>query len=293
MIIDIHAHTSNNPLWGLHTEYARISDLERFASEFSVKKIILLATYFPYKGTGVGNKEMLKRVEGNSLFGVFGSLDVMHNLTEGVKELEELLKDERILGIKLYPGYQKFESSDEKMFGIYEIAAKYSVPVMFHTGDLHHCCSKKERENMKKVATKYPCNGKCYIEDLKHLSNPKQMLVAAQKFSEVRFVLSHLGNPYFSEMREVMAECVNVYTDISGQFVSASHEDNPEYRQELKTELEKFIELPKGIERIMFGTDFPIQSYKDSIELVKMLELNEEDERKVFYDNAKRILKLS
>ena len=119
------------------------------------------------------------------------------------------------------------------------------------------------------------------------------MLVAAKRFPEVNFVLSHLGNPYFSELREVMRSCENVYTDISGQFLSASHEDDPEYRRELKTELKKFLEMPNGLERLMFATDFPIQSYKDSIEFVKMLELSKEEEKKVFYGNAKKILKLS
>ncbi|MBT5022517.1 amidohydrolase [Candidatus Woesearchaeota archaeon] len=291
-LIDIHAHTSNYELWGLHTKTATLDDLEKYARQYNIKKIVLMATYFPYKGTGVNNKEMMQRIQGRDLFSFFGSLNVMKDFDKGVSELRELAESKQIAGIKLYPGYQNFNASDEKMFEIYKIADKYGLPVMFHTGELHHCCPRSERKDRELVAQKYPCKGTCYIDDQKHLSQPKQMVGAANKFPNVNFILSHLSNPYFLELCDVMSECPNVYTDISGQFLSASDEDTVEYREELKIEIQQFLELPNGINRVMFGTDFPIQSYKDSIELIKLLNLSSENEEKIFYGNAARLLKL-
>ncbi len=42
----------------------------------------------------------------------------------------------------------------------------------------------------------------------------------------------------------------------------------------------------------MFGTDFPIQSYGDSIEPVELLGLSAEEKQMIYHQNAARILGL-
>ena len=304
MIIDIHAHTSSNTLWGLHTQSATLTDLDRLARLHRVKKIILMATYFPFKGSGLYNRELLRRIKGNPLFAMFGSLDVMNRFSEGLAELRELIDEQMISGIKLYPGYQDFEPSDPGLYAVYELARSAKLPVMFHTGELHHCCSREKRERGEYRCADFVPDKKsslansnkidflnsCWIERLQHLSRPTRMWGAIRDFPDVIFVLSHLGNPFFKELRQVMRECPNVITDISGQFLSGTEEDSPEYRKELSGELKKFLKIDRGVERILFGTDFPIQSYKDSIELIKMLKLSEEEEDFVFYKNGAALL---
>ncbi|MFC1598458.1 amidohydrolase family protein [Patescibacteria group bacterium] len=287
MIIDVHAHTSDHSLWDLHTQTATITDLENFAQKHQVKKIILLATYFPFKQRGMTNLALLERIKDNPLFAMFGSLDVMNNFLLGVRELASLARKKKIIGIKLYPGYQVFDPSDSAYFDIYRLAQDFNLPVMFHTGELHHCCPTEQRQ-----AGEFSCGDECMIDKYGYLAIPRAILGATLQFPQVKFIFSHLGNPFFEQLREVMAECSNVYTDISGQFLSASEEDTPEYRQELKEEMLKFLKLKNGIDRIMFGTDFPIQSYQDSIDLVKALDLSAEDEAKIFYQNAAKVLNL-
>src|SRR3989339_222274 len=276
MIIDIHAHTSNHKMLGLHSQTASIDDLEMYAKKYNIEKIVLMATYFPFKGTGLSNYELLKRIQGKDLFLMFGSLDISSDFEKGLNELEELARDKKIFGIKLYPGYQIFDCAD-----------KYILPVKFHTGELHHCCP---GENRKKG--EFRCGSYCRIDKYGDLSMPKNIFPVAKKFSDVTFILSHLGNPYFDQLQEVMRECLNVYTDISGQFVSATDEDTPGYREVIKKEIEKFLNLSHGIDRIMFGTDFPIQSYKDSLEIIDSLNLSDLDKDKILYQNAKKLLKL-
>src|SRR3989339_752376 len=253
MIIDIHAHTSNHKMLGLHSQTASIDDLEMYAKKYNIEKIVLMATYFPFKGTGLSNYELLKRIQGKDLFLMFGSLDISSDFEKGLNELEELARDKKIFGIKLYPGYQIFDCADKNIFPIYELARKYNYGV---------------------------------------LSMPKNFFLVDKKFSDFIFILSYLGNPYFDQLQEVMRECLNVYTDISGQFVSATDEDTPGYREVIKKEIEKFLNLSHGIDRIMFGTDFPIQSYKDSLEIIDSLNLSDLDKDKILYQNAKKLLKL-
>jgi hypothetical protein len=146
MIIDIHCHTSDHKLWGLHTESATIEDLEKYALRHGVKKIVLLATYFPLKKSGLHNRELLQRIDDNDLFIAFGSLDMTGDISAGILELEELIKGGNISGIKLYPGYQDFDPGGAKVFPMYELAESYDLPVMFHGGELHGCCPRSDRE---------------------------------------------------------------------------------------------------------------------------------------------------
>jgi predicted TIM-barrel fold metal-dependent hydrolase len=279
MIIDIHAHTSNHKLWNLHTETATIADLEKKALENSINKIFLMATYFPYKKSGLMNEELLKRIRGNPLFGMFGSLNVMDKLSEGVEELKILVKNKMITGIKLYPGYQDFDCSDQKLFPLFDIAKQNKIPVMIHTGELHHCCP----EGVIR------CGDYCRLDKLADLSRPSKIVGSIRNFPEVNFILSHLSSPYCDELQDVMSKFSNVYTDISGLFISG-REDSEQQTNEAVGQISDFLKLDNGASRILFGTDFPIQSYADSIALVKKLNLDKESEEKIFYKNALQLL---
>lgn len=286
MIIDIHAHTTNSKLWDLYTESAKIADLENEAVKYGINKIILMATYFPFKNGGLPNALLMERIRGKKLFSMFGSLDAMNRFDKGIKELGEMAEKNLLSGIKLYPGYQDFSCSDEKIFPVFELAGHYRLPVALHTGELHRCCPKDERAKRK-----YKCKSKCQLDSLEHLSRPKEIVKAIKKFPNVNFILSHMANPYHEELREVMTEYSNAHTDISGQFNSAAPYA-AEYKKEIIIEIEKFLLLEKGMERIMFATDYPIQSYKDSIDLIEALKLTTEEKEKIYFKNAIKIINI-
>lgn len=287
MIIDIHAHTTNKSLLGLHTENASIPKIEELMEKNKIDLTVLMATYFPLKMSGLKNEVLSDRISGNKNFLMFGSLDAMNNLKSGMENLYFLLKTKSIAGIKLYPGYQKFHPSNSPLFPLYEMAEKFNVPVAIHTGELHHCCQYKYLDKRPKW-----CRPHCLLDERSYLAHPNIMARAVKKFPKVKFIFSHLSNPYFEDLREMMEIFPNIYTDISGQFLSGTIEARKNYKDLIKREIRKFLRLKNGINRIMFGTDFPIQSQKDSIALVKSLHLSEKDEEKFFFRNAAKILKL-
>lgn len=286
MIIDIHAHTSNHKLWNFHVPTATIEDLEEQAKLYGIYRIFLMATYFPFKQSGVPNMELLSRISGHPLFGMFGSLDLTANFQKGIAELKFLLKEEKIQGIKLYFGYQDAHPADSAIFPVYQIAEQFQVPIMCHGGELHHCCPPEQRKKGQLRCTYKTCP----LDKLTYLSKPNQFTRAVAKFPKVKFIISHLANDYFDELRELMFEFPNVYTDISGQFVSGSGEDTPNYKKQIVQEIREFLALPEGKNRLLFGSDFPIQSYEDSIALVNALGLSKEDEENIFYKNALNLL---
>lgn len=279
MIIDIHAHTSTHRLWGLHTTSASIQTLEELAGLHEVVRTVVMATYFPFKNSGVYNYDMLQRIGDRKQFLMFASLDASADYAEGLKELQVLAEEKKIAGIKLYPGYQNFDPAADEFYGIYEVAEKFELPVAVHTGDLHRCCSKKVKQKCEI----------CEIDRLQYLAEPLQMEKAIKDFPKVNFILAHLGNPYYSQTQELMYLYPNVYTDISGQHVSPLSTQNFE---DVVVEVRKFLLIPGACDRVLFGTDYPIQSYEDSIRIVESLGVTAKAKQKIYYENAAKLLKL-
>ena len=272
----------------LHTTSATIATLEELARQHYVDQIILLATYFPLKGTGVHNFDLLQRIEGHPLFRMFGSLDVMNNLEAGLDELEKLAEGKKIIGIKLYPGYQGFEPSEPRLEPVYALAEKYHLPVMLHGGELHHSCPPERQASASRPCG---CATVCKLPEYSDMAHPRYIEKPARAHPNVKFVVSHLSNPFFGELRRVMTGCPNVFTDISGQFVSGRiGEDTPEYRKHIVAEIKQFLAVPNGYRRVLFATDFPIQSYADSLDLVDRLNLNAVDRENIMSGNALRVL---
>jgi len=273
---------------GLHTIDASLPAIEHACEKHNITRAFVIATYFPYKGTGVPNDQMLARIDGNQRFALIGSLDVMNRFDEGLIELESLARKCKIVGVKLFAGYQSFHVSDQKMFSLYALCEHYHLPITIHGGELHHCCPRDRRERGDLKCQ----NSFCWIDRNTDLSHPGTFARAIRLFPDVNFVIAHLANPYFDELRQLMTDFPNVYTDTSGQFLSGTEEATPEYKQQIMNELRAFLALPKGEDRLMFGSDFPIQSFKDTIELVDGLRLPRKVREKIEWKNANRLYRL-
>lgn len=277
--VDVHCHTSTHLMRGLHTESASIETILNKMDMFDIERSVILATAFPYKGTGLSTADALERIKDHKdRFMVFGTINVHEPLEYQRHMLAKYAEKHLIRGIKLYPGYQSFVMNEPQYAWIYGMAAHYHLPVMIHGGELHHCCTRVQQK----------CGEVCPLDSAGHLSHPNSMLDVFESFPDVRFVVSHLANPYFDDLRHAMWAHKNIWTDISGQWVSGK-EDTPEYKRTITEVVRRFID-DGLIDRICFGTDFPIQSHTDSIELVNSLNLSEEDQKKIFYINPSRLL---
>lgn len=286
MVIDIHAHTSKSPMRGLHTVSANIPTIEQLARNHNIDQVVIMATYFPLKKTGLHNRELLSRIQGKDQFLAFLSLDLTHDIDAGLDEIRKLSNHKQVVGIKLYPGYQNFDPSGPKACRVYGLAEELGLPVALHCGSLHHCCSlEKDDSGLFKCGL-----SSCPLNKMELLSQPYSFEGGVKKFPKVSFLVSHLGNPYFDQLRDLMQHYPNVSTDISGQFKSGSEEDTSDYREKLISELRKFLQLPNGTKRLLFGTDFPIQSYSDSLDLMRRLKLSPDDYKRVMGQNAKQLL---
>ena len=183
--------------------------------------------------------------------------------------LEQHLKSERCVGIKLYPGYHYFYIYDDMLAPIYELAAQYKKPVAVHTG----------LTATEKALLKY--------------AHPNVMDEAATKFRAVHFVMCHLGEPYFTEAVAVMEKNPNVSADLSGM-LAGKIKDFELFCRRKKFYIEQlhgWLAYLNAYDRLMFGTDWPLANFDDYIAFTKLL-IPEEHWNAVFYDNAVRIYHL-
>ena len=193
----------------------------------------------------------------------------MAKLPQKLHLIEQHLRSERCVGIKLYPGYASFCLYDDRLAPIYELAARYKKPVAVHTG----------LTATDKALLKY--------------SHPLVMDEAATKFREVQFVMCHFGEPWFTDAAAVIEKNPNVAADLSGLLerkipdFAAFCEKKHFYIERLKGWLE-YLDL---YDRFMFGTDWPLANLGDYIAFTKEI-IPEEHWQEVFYENAVRIYHL-
>ena len=270
-IIDNHVHLNIHP-----KSRAKIDELERSMVENGIDIALALAAYFPRKTGSITNEQILSLTKDHDNILVFGSLDAENNLQEGITELEKLLVEDRIVGIKLYPGYQFVYPNDEKLDTVYELATRFGVPVMFHSG----------------LAYKSPGGIR--------FSRPIYFDDVADKFPELKIIISHLGDPSIREATAVAHKNPNVYLDFSGLVSNTTK--NKERSEKWKRKNEEYIVKTiedvmidlMGTEKIIFGTDWPISSHKAYLVLVDSLEerlsLNSREKEQILSGNILKVL---
>jgi hypothetical protein len=182
-----------------------------------------------------------------------------------VAELRSLLGAGAIKGLKLYPGYEPFYPADPKLVPAYELAEEFDVPVMIHTGDT------------------YAPSGKVKF------AHPLHVDEVAVDFPRVKFLICHLGNPWFRDCMEVVYKNENVYTDISGLTLG---EFNDRFEAYMRQQLKEMILWGVDPNRVLYGSDWPLASMESYLAFMEELALPSRDKDLMFFENAARLFKL-
>lgn len=264
--IDIHCHTTCSQLREIIPTSATISAIENEMNRYNIECTIVLATYFPKEGRGISNYRMLHWIHNKPTFKLFGSLDFQHYFATGLRELAELAEANYLQGIKIYSGYQEIDYDSEQFACIGNLAQQSQLPIMFHGGFQQ-----------------------CHESDITLAVSPKLIAQVAKKFPYIPIIISHLAWPFVQELIDVTLQFDNVYSDMSGMLDSFK---TPHTLPECVEGIKKFLGAC-GPKRLLFGTDFPIQTHADSIKLIEqsMSDYQDEDRKDVYYNNAARLLK--
>lgn len=156
-------------------------------------------------------------------------------------------------GIKFQPNAQLFYPYEERMFKFYQKAQELDLIVVFHAGD--------EEGGVKG-----------------EYSQPESFVKALKSFPKLKIVLPHLGGFRTWDKLDLVLGYENVYYDTA------------HLPRVIDDEL--FLELINkiGIEKVVFGTDFPWSDHQEDKE--HMEKLLGSEAQKIFWENPKRLLSL-
>jgi predicted TIM-barrel fold metal-dependent hydrolase len=170
-----------------------------------------------------------------------------------------------VKGFKIRLGYVKVYPDDPIYDPIYDYAEDQNLPVMFHTGD---------------TATS--------TGSLKH-SHPLTIDPLANSRPEMKIVICHFGNPWISDVAELIYKHPYVFADMSGLVAGDGAKYAEKYIESLATKLSDAIYFASGADKIIFGTDYPVETYPAGLNLLRRLKIDEDDISKIAQKNAMKV----
>jgi hypothetical protein len=192
--------------------------------------------------------------------------------TKGKEEIRRAIErwdaEKDLAGIKLYPGYQPFYPHDPRLSPVYEYAHRRGLPVLIHQGDT--------------------LDGIGLVK----FARPIEVDEVAGRYRDVTFVLCHFGNPWIAEGAEVVFKNPNVYADTSGLL---AHPSLPYFErmveQSRKVLYEAIVTIGRP-DRILYGSDWPLEELRVAVDLIDRLDLPEADRDLILGGNARRLFRL-
>lgn len=186
---------------------------------------------------------------GDSVIRVIAGISPFFSYPEQLRFCRTLLERGEIIGIKLFTGHEHFFCTDPVLMPVWELAAEYSVPVLFHTG-----------------------------WDDPQYAAPPVMKALARSRPQNTFVYCHCFYPAAAQCFAALGDCENVYFDIS------STADDPAYIPQIKAALEAAIlTMPH---RFLFGSDFGSCGQKAHLDLAASLDITAAQRENLMYRNA-------
>lgn len=182
-----------------------------------------------------------------------------------VEEMERAIKELGLIGAKFHPGVQAFYPNDGRFYPLYEKIVELNVPALFHTGTNGLGAGTPGGMGIRMDYTR-----PIYLDHV------------AADFPRMTIIGAHPAWPWHEEMLAIIGHKSNVFMDLSGW--------SPKYipkaiMDEARTRLQ---------DRILFGSDYPFIMPERWLADFDSLEgFSPEVRRKILYDNAARVLKLS
>ncbi|HKY63531.1 MAG TPA: amidohydrolase family protein [bacterium] len=277
MLIDFHTHFFPNrlmdALWRWFEAHAWPIEYKQYADQAvatlraqGVSRAVSL--HYPHQaGMAESLNEWARRLAEKypGFIEPFGSVHPDDAGKEAI--LRRCFEDYGFKGLKIHCHVQKTAPEDPRMEPVYELCQALDRIVLIHCGNGPHF---KEK----------PTQG--YGYDVTAISGAARFEKVIRKYPRLRFVVPHLGFEEMDRFVAMLKDYPNLHLDTTmaiGGFFPAPV--RPEW----------FFENP---DRILFGTDFPNIPYPWNREKLALeaMGLGPELEKKIFHDNAARLLAL-
>jgi len=269
-IIDAHAHCSGRRKDDRLRPYAKLNglryDLEELLELMGKNGVVRALLLGPPMGKEepLPNQEIVKVCERSRdrLFPIF----TVEPQKGAVAEALALADAQRgfVKGFKVWLGYRRVFANDGVFAPLYDYAEEHKLPVLFHTGDT--------ASSTGSLAHAHPLT-------LDEVANEREGL---------KIVVCHMGNPWIVDTAELLYKHANVFADISGLIVGGGGYSE-EYARMLAQRISEAVYYAGGAEKVVFGTDYPVETHENGLSLVSMLKVNQADKEKILWRNASRL----
>ncbi|MDD6146967.1 MAG: amidohydrolase family protein [Oscillospiraceae bacterium] len=184
--------------------------------------------------------------------GLMTGLGTLHPDSDEIGEGIAEIKRLGLKGVKLHPDFQRFRVDDKKCFPIYEMCQAENLPVLLHTGDSRYA-----------------------------FSNPENVRPILEAFPKLTVIGAHFGGwSCWKEACRALSHYENFYVDCSSSFDWLTPEESAE------------LVRAYTADRVLFGTDFPMWDHELEYKRFMAMELSDEDNRKILYQNACKLFSI-
>jgi hypothetical protein len=176
-------------------------------------------------------------------------------------DIEDKVEHYGVKAIKIHPALDFVLPTYPGYRPIFEIAQDRELIVISHGGD---------------------SEGGPYESEIDHCA-PKNFASVLREFPRLRLVLAHVGYPYLEDFVEMASAHSNLYTDLS--FVLSRE----------GVEMEALLRAIRsiGVDRVLFGTDFPYFDPETCVDRLEALGLSVEEMETISWKNPLRLFGLS
>ena len=175
---------------------------------------------------------------------------------EGVRALEDAVKNMGFIGAHLYPHWFELEPNHAKYYPFYSKCIELDIPIQMQVGQ-SLIYSKQQR--CRSVGRPI------YLDDV------------ACDLPELKLIGSHVGIPWHDEMIAMSWKHENVFISTDAH--------SPKYWPD---SVVRYVNS-YGQDKVIFGSDFPVLRFQRTVEEIDQLDLKSEVRRKFMRDNVIRV----
>jgi len=195
---------------------------------------------------------------------LMGTIDIQTQGQEWLEELERLIAQRLIVGMKIFPGHDPIYPTDTRLDPVYALCQAHDLPMVIHTG----------------WNSAHP--------EVAQYNDPKYIIQVAEHYPRLNIVIAHYFFPEIEYCFQLTHGYAKIYYDTSGladeEVVQATG------REKIESVLLKTLAAkPRSI---IFGSDYAMCSRSDHIQLIQHLPITGEIREGIFWRNAVELFKL-
>ena len=157
-----------------------------------------------------------------------------------------------LAGIKLHPMYQDFQADDPRMDRIYATAVELGLVVVIHSGfDI------------------------AFLDDRR--AAPEKMANILDRHENLKLMCTHMGG-------------WRAWDDVEKYLIGRKVFLETSFTMEMDPVRRVQMIRKHGLEKIMFGTDWPWSDQRQNINAINALDLTDDEKRAIFQTNAEKLL---